>query len=100
MKLNRSMLSPGRPAQLLQKFAQPCSGDAMINFAADYQIGALLALILAEPARQANRSVQPMALYIVIDDGQILRVPSRETGTSKANRNFYKAVFLWHGPPL
>jgi hypothetical protein len=44
----------------------------VVEFSADHQIGPLLALVLTEPARQANCSVQMMAQHMLIDDGEIL----------------------------
>jgi hypothetical protein len=82
------MISPKRTAELLKQFAQFFRGYSMVGFSANGQIGPLLALVLAEPARQANGSLQSSALDKCIDDGEILGVSSRETGTPKTNFNF------------
>jgi hypothetical protein len=60
----------------------------MVGVSANGQIRPLLALVLAEPARQSNGSFQSVALDKRIDDGEILGVPSRETGTPETNFNF------------
>jgi hypothetical protein len=72
MGLSRSIVTSKRTARLLQQFAQSCRSYAMVELAADHQIGPLLALVLTKPARQANRSVQMMAQHMLIDDGEIL----------------------------
>jgi hypothetical protein len=60
----------------------------MVGVSANGEIGPLLALVLAKPARQANRVLQSVALDERIDDSKILGVPSRETGTPETNLNF------------
>jgi hypothetical protein len=91
------MIPPKRTAGLPQQFAQSCRGYAVVEHSADHQIGTLLALVLAEPARQANGSFQSVALHMLIYDGEILGVSSRETGTPKTDLNFQNAVFREHG---
>lgn len=88
MKLDCSMISPKRTAELLKQFAQFFRGYPVVGDSANGEIGPLLALVLAEPARQANRVLQAVTLNERIDDGEILGVPSRETGTSETNLNF------------
>jgi hypothetical protein len=82
------MISPKRAAELLEQFAQFFRGYSMLGVSPDGQIGPLFALVLAKPARQANGSLQSMALHVLINDGEILGVPSRETGTPETNFNF------------
>jgi hypothetical protein len=82
------MISPQRTVELLEQFAQFFRGYPMVGFSANGQIGTLLALVLAEPARKANGSLQSMVLHVLIDEGEILGVPSRETGTPETNFNF------------
>jgi hypothetical protein len=60
----------------------------MVGDSANGQIGALLALVLAESSRQANGSLQSVALDKRIDDGEILGVSPRETRTPETNLNF------------
>jgi hypothetical protein len=48
------MLTPRGLVKLLEKFVQLCRCDAVMNFAADAEIGTLHALILAELAGQAR----------------------------------------------
>lgn len=88
MKLDCSMISPSRAAELLEQFAQFVRGYSVVGVFANRQIWALLALVPAEPAGQANGSFQSAALEKLVDDGEILGVPSRETGTPEANVNF------------
>jgi len=52
-----------------------------MEIAVDFQIGALLALILAETAREANRSLAPLALLILLQYGEDIGVPPSKTGT-------------------
>jgi hypothetical protein len=92
MGLRRFINHPKRTVWLLQELTQFRRRYAVVKFPADRQIGALLALVLAEPARQANRSVQSVALHMLIDGGKILRVPSCEAGAPKANHDFDNAV--------
>ncbi len=88
MKLDCSMISPKRTAELLKQFAQFFRGYSMVGDSANGEIGPLLALVLAKPARKANRVLQSVTLDKFVDDGEILGVPSRETGTSETNLNF------------
>jgi hypothetical protein len=81
MALSFSMASPSRSVQLLQQFAQHGRSDVVMELAADLQIGALLALVLAETAREANRSLAPLALLILLQDGEDIGVPPSKTGT-------------------
>jgi hypothetical protein len=76
----------------LQKIAQSSSGYAVVQLSAYRQIRPEPALVLAEPARESNRGVQSMALNMLMDDREILRISSREAGTSKANHNFNKSI--------
>jgi hypothetical protein len=82
------MISPKRTAELLDQFTQFFRGYSVVGVSANGQIGPLLALVLAKPARQANRVLQSVALDKRVDDGEILGVPSRETGTPETNLNF------------
>ena len=82
------MFLPKSRARLLQQLAQPSRGYAVVQLSADCQIGSLFALVLAEPARQAHCRVQSVALYMLMEHREILRVSSRETGTPEANHNF------------
>jgi hypothetical protein len=66
------MIVTNRDARLLQQLAQSFRGDSVVSFPADRQIGALDALILAEPSCQAHGSGQSAALNIRIDHGQVL----------------------------
>ena len=100
MKLDCSMISPKRAAELLKQFAQFFRSYSMVGDSANGEIGPLLALVLAEPARQANRVLQAVALDERIDDGEILGVPSRETGTPEADHNLYRAFIRVHDSPL
>jgi hypothetical protein len=88
MGLSRSIVSPKRTARLLQQFTQSCGGYAVVEFSGNHQIRPLLALVLAEFAREAHRRIQSLVFHMLVDDGQIFGVPSRETGTSQANHNF------------
>jgi hypothetical protein len=82
------MIPPQRTTERLEQFAQFVRGYSMVGISANGQIGPLLALVLAEPARQANGGLQPAALDKRIDDGEILGVSSRKTGTPETNFNF------------
>ena len=50
----------------------------MVHFTVDDQIRTLLALVLAELPGQVNRNIERMTLHILINDGEVLRVPSCE----------------------
>jgi hypothetical protein len=65
----------------------------VVKLSAYRQIGPKPAFILAEPARESNRGVQSMALNMLVNDREILRISSREAGTSEANHNFNKSIF-------
>jgi hypothetical protein len=82
------MFPPKSHARLLQQIAQSSCGYAVVQLVADCQIGSKLAFVLAEPARQAHCRVQSVALYMLMEHREILRVSSRETGTPEANHNF------------
>jgi hypothetical protein len=71
-----------------------------MELAVDLQIGALLALILAETAREANRSIGPLALRILLQHGENLGVPPGETGTAKTDHDLYNILIGGHGSPL
>lgn len=90
------MISPNRTAGLLEQFAQFVRGYSVMGDSPNGQVGTLLALVLAESSRQANRSLQSVALDKFVDDGEILGVPSRKTGTPETNLNFRSAVFRRH----
>jgi hypothetical protein len=81
------MFPPGRLAKLLEQFAQSCRGDIVVEVSADHQIGALVALVLAEAAREANGDVGSARLRILIENGQVLRVSPRKAGTPEADDN-------------
>jgi len=66
------MIVTNRDARLQQQFAQSFRCDSVVSFPADGQIGALVALILAEPSCQAHGSNESAALDIRIDHGQVL----------------------------
>jgi hypothetical protein len=51
------MPTPRCLAKLLEKLAQLCRRDTVMNFAANAEIGALHALVLAEFAGQVSRGV-------------------------------------------
>jgi hypothetical protein len=86
------MFLPKSRARLLQQLAQPSRGYAVVQLSADCQIGSLFALVLAEPARQMNCRVQSVALYMLMDEREILRVSTRKAGASKANNNFNGSI--------
>src|ERR1035438_6381388 len=99
MGLRRSMVFPQRTARLLQQFAQFCRGYAVIELSADAQIGPLLALVLAEFSREPNQRAQSVVLHMLINDGEILRVPSGEAGTPQTNHNLDNSGLGSHGSP-
>ena len=51
----------------------------MVDLSINNQVWTLLALVLAELARQLNRDIKLMTLHVLVDDGQVLRVPSSKT---------------------
>ncbi|HEY0308699.1 MAG TPA: hypothetical protein VGB94_11100 [Acidobacteriaceae bacterium] len=81
------MMPPARAVPLLQKLAQACSGNAVMQLASDHEVGAIFAAVLAEATRQAKGSVGAGALHIVLQDGKILGVSAREARASEANYN-------------
>jgi hypothetical protein len=76
------MVFSQRTAEPLQKLAQSCRSYTVMEFFAEHHVGALLALVLAEPACEADGSIQATSLNVLIDNGEILRVPAREAGTA------------------
>jgi hypothetical protein len=94
------MISSWRPADLIEQFAQSIRGNAMVEYPANGQIGALSALVLAEFSYKSNRGVQTMVFHMLIDDSEILRIPAGEAGTSQTNHDLHNIVTWVHGSPL
>jgi hypothetical protein len=72
MELSRAMVCLKLILEPLEQLTQFFCRHVVMHFSANRQIGAELALILAELADEADGNIQVMILNVLIDQGEVL----------------------------